>query len=96
MIPKATTSQVRSRPSGAAFQARTPAMAVSVKMVVQTGPNAQSGGFQDGTRRLRYQGPSAVSHAPAAATTMAASAATTIGVQPPLTATPSGRDARGP
>ncbi len=42
-----------------------------MRIAVQIGPNAQSGGFQDGFFSPSYQGPISVSTPPAMATMMA-------------------------
>jgi len=52
------------------------AMVASAKMTVQIGPNAQSGGFHHGLRRLRYQGPISVKNPPTPPTVIAPAAAT--------------------
>ena len=64
---------------GAHRQPLTPAIAARLKMVVQTGPNTQSGGFQSGWRKAAYQGPRSVISAPSIATAMALAAAIHIG-----------------
>jgi hypothetical protein len=61
--------------------ASTPAAAAHANMVVQAGPNNQSGGFHDGCLRAKYQGPKLVRSPPTTAAATATVTATIIGLR---------------
>lgn len=79
LMPKRTTIKTCPEPS-ARVHAKTPDHAAKPRIIVQAGPKIQLGGFHEGLRRYRYQGPTVVIHPPTARTISVVIIATMIGM----------------